>query len=207
MRSDHARTLASARRRRRADRLTRRAAALARRAADLVEDIPSLSGRRARRFPAGVLDATALQGLAHPLRVQLCRPAQPARPGDGDAARRSPRRVERGDQLSPPPTREVRLRRGGSEPRHRDVSGGGAGFRGASRSRATRSPRARPPATPPSSCSTSSTARKLARIQAWRDNYDRWPRAVGRRRVSRAPAICVSPLPSSPRVGDEIDDA
>ena len=37
-RSDHARTLASVRRRRRADRLTRRAAALARRAADLVED-------------------------------------------------------------------------------------------------------------------------------------------------------------------------
>jgi hypothetical protein len=37
-RRDHARTVASARRRRRAERLTRRAAALARRAADLVED-------------------------------------------------------------------------------------------------------------------------------------------------------------------------
>jgi hypothetical protein len=36
-RSDRARTLATARRQRRADRLTRRAAALARRAAELVE--------------------------------------------------------------------------------------------------------------------------------------------------------------------------
>ncbi len=70
----------------------------------------------AEQLERRVLDATCAARPGPPVAGAAVRSAQPARSGDGDPARCSAQRVERGDQLPPQAVREVRVRRGGSRP-------------------------------------------------------------------------------------------
>ena len=86
--------------------------------------VAPLSGRCGRCGEAdGPDDRVQLDARCHgvagsrpPAAGAAVRPAQHPRTGDGDAARRPTQRIERGDELSPPPAGEVRLRRGGPGP-------------------------------------------------------------------------------------------